>query len=165
MTRMDGFDEDGWVSMGYVMVPVPEEHVEETMRLILRVSSQAKVMEWDGPSITDLFHQVDEPARSVMSAVARGTLASGPTSDVEVASSIEMSQREVLSITRDLNSRGAAEDRPALFILGKEVDTLPNGRTREMRTLTMDVDVAQWVREVERAELASAPHPLMSDRG
>lgn len=151
--------------MGYVMVPVPEEHVEGAMQLVLRLSSQARRVEWDGPSLTDLFHRADEPSRSVMSAVAKATLRSGPTGDLEVATSIEMTQREVLGIVRTLNEGGAADHRPSLFRVAKDVETLPNGRTREVRTLAMDPEVATSVREVERAELTSAPHPLMSDPG
>ena len=31
--------------MGYVMVPVPEEHVEEAMQMILRITAKARVTE------------------------------------------------------------------------------------------------------------------------
>jgi hypothetical protein len=46
-----------------------------------------------------------------------------------------------------------------------ETEVLPNGRTRDVRRLDMDTDLAALVREAERAELAANPHPLLSDPG
>lgn len=150
--------------MGYVMVPVPEEHVEEAMQMVLRITSRARLQEWDEAGLGSLFHEVDELTRSVLSAVARGTLAGGPVADKEVADSIELTQREVLGIAREANERAQADSRAPLVVVAQDVEVLPNGRTRERRVLSMAPEVAELVQSAERAELKAAPHPLMSDR-
>lgn len=151
--------------MGYVMVPVPEEHVEEAMQIILRITSRSRLEDWDAETVTTLFHEVDEPSRSVLSAVARGTAETGSVADQAVADSIEFTQREVLGIVRELNERAGARTRPSLVMMQQEIETLPNGRTRERRKLSMDPMVAQQVKAAEQAELQAAPHPLLSEDG
>ncbi len=37
--------------MPYVMVPVPEEHVEDVMQFILRAMARASIEPWDQPSL------------------------------------------------------------------------------------------------------------------
>ena len=46
--------------MPYVMVPVPEEHVEDVMQYILRALSRAAIVPWDDESIAEVYEQVDE---------------------------------------------------------------------------------------------------------
>jgi hypothetical protein len=50
-------------------------------------------------------------------------------------------------------------------MIRQEVETLPNGRTREQRLFSMTTEMAILVREAEQEELRSAPHPLLSDQG
>ena len=38
--------------------------------------------------------------------------------------------------------------------------TLPNGRTREVRALIIDDDIARLVHEADRAQLLADGHPL-----
>lgn len=147
------------------MVPVPEEHVEEAMAMILRITRTARVEPWDQESVTTLFNEVDEASRSVLSAVARGTIKGDPVTDVAVADSIELTQREILGIVRELNEQVAETSQPAPITVVMVAETLPNGRTREQRTLTMDAEVAELVRAAERAEAAAAPHPLAGEAG
>lgn len=151
--------------MGYVMVPVPEEHVEEAMTMILRIASRARLVAWDKDGVLTMFAEVDEPTRSVLSAVSRSSLAGTSLSDHQIAESIEIPQRELLGIVRELNERAQAGARFPLVIVRQETEVLPNGRTREQRILGMDTELASYVRDAERAELAANPHPLLSDRG
>ena len=138
------------------MVPVPEEHVNEAMGLILRLTARANLEEWDQESITSLFREIDEPSRSVISAVARGTVAKGAIPDTETSASIEMSTREVLGICREVNERSQELNRPGLIQVRQENEVLHNGRTRERRVLSVDRAVADLVRQAEREELASS---------
>ena len=71
--------------MGFVMVPVPEEHVEEAMTMILRIAARARLKEWDQAALSGVFQELDEPSKSVLSAVTRATLAKNPVDDVGVA--------------------------------------------------------------------------------
>jgi hypothetical protein len=151
--------------MGYVMVPVPEEHVEEAMAMILRISAKARVIEWDQQSVDAVFHEVDEPSRSVLSATARSALSGSSISDAAAAETIELTQREVLGIVREINEQARLAERPPIVTIVQEPETLPNGRVREQRKLVMEPEVAAFVREAERAELQAAPHPLLSGQG
>ena len=151
--------------MGFVMVPVPEEHVEEAMTMILRISARARLKDWDQAALSELFHQLDEPSKSVLSVVGRATLAKKAIDDVAVSEAIEFTRREVLGITRELNEQANASGYPALIVVRQEVETLPNGRTREQRLFSMTTELALLVREAEQEELRAAPHPLLSDQG
>ncbi len=146
--------------MSYVMVPVPEEHVEEAMAAVLRIINRARQLDWDAESATKLFHEVDESARSVMSVVARATLAGKQITQRDLADRIEITEREIAGITRELNDRAAEDARPAVVIYVGATQTLPNGRTREVRVLQMPNELADFIREAEMQELASTPNPL-----
>lgn len=151
--------------MGFVMVPVPEEHVEEAMTMILRISARARLKEWDHAALAEVFHGLDEPSKSVLSAVTRATLAKNPIDDVGVADAIEFTRREVLGITRELNELANSLGYPPVVVVRNEIETLPNGRTREQRLLTMTMELATMVREAEQEELRAEPHPLLGDQG
>ena len=151
--------------MGFVMVPVPEEHVEEAMTMILRIAARARLKEWDQASFSEVCHELDEPSKSVLSAVTRATLAKNPIDDVGVAEAIEFTRREVLGITRELNELANSLGYPPVMVVRNEIETLPNGRTREQRLLTMTVELATMVREAEQEELRAQPHPLLSEPG
>lgn len=150
--------------MGYVMVPVPEEHVEEAMSLILRIAARSRQVPWDQEAITELFHESDEPTKSVLSAVSRAAAAGTASIDNELADSIELKQREVLGIVRELNEAAAQQSRPPIIVVRMETITLPNGRTREQRILDMGAEMTLLVREAERADLEANPHPLLGDQ-
>jgi hypothetical protein len=146
--------------MPYVMVPVPEEHVEDVMQFILREMAKASLVPWDDESISALFHEVDEASRSLLAYAARATMSGKEISDVQAADLMQIRQREVTGITRDLNERATSANRPALVSVRTVTETLPNGRTTEKRVLAMSEDVAALVRDAEREELADAPAPL-----
>ncbi len=150
--------------MGFVMVPVPEEHVEEAMTMILRISARARLKDWDQAALSELFHGLDEPSKSVLSAVARATLGKQTIDDLAVSEAIELTRREVLGITRECNEEANGLGFPPAVVIRQDIETLPNGRTREQRLLTMTPELAAMVREAEQEELRAAPHPLLSDQ-
>ena len=59
--------------MGYVMVPVPEEHVEEAMEAVLRITRQSRLTPWDQDTMNAFFSELDESAKALLSLVARAT--------------------------------------------------------------------------------------------
>lgn len=152
-------------SMGYVMVPVPEEHVEEAMQAVLRISARAAVTDWDMDSLTELFGGLDEAAKAVISGVARATLARGSIIDHDLAKIVEITQREVMGVVREVNELAGKASHPALVGAQTIVEPLPNGRTQEQRHLSMQRPLAELVKAVEKEELAALPHPLMGDQG
>jgi hypothetical protein len=141
-------------------VPVPEEHVQDVMQFILREMAQASLVAWDEESVTALFHEIDEANRSLLAYVARATLSGADITEPQAAEMMQLRQREVAGLLRELNDHAAKANRPALVIAPVVKETLPNGRTTEKRVLTMSEEVAQLVRDAERAELADIRQPL-----
>ncbi len=139
--------------MPYVMVPVPEEHVEEVMSFVLRTVNRASMVPWDPESITRLFEEVDELSRALLSFVARATLAGKQPSHLDAAKQVQLSGRETVAIMREINELGRADDHPIVISQRTVPEALPNGRSVDTQVFHMEEDVAELVREAERAEL------------
>ena len=133
--------------------------------MILRIATRARLAQWEQPEVTAMFEDVDEPTRSVLSAVSRSSTAGTTLSDHQIAESIEIPQRELLGIVRELNERAQAASRHALIVVRQDTEQLPNGRIREQRILSMETELAGLIREAERAERAANPHPLLGEHG
>jgi hypothetical protein len=146
--------------MPYVMVPVPEEHVQDVMQFILREVAKAAQGPWDDESISELFHEVDEASRSLLAYTARASIGGTDITEAQAADMMQLRPREVMGIVRELNELAAKANRPALVVTRTVTETLPNGRTAEKRVLWMSEEVAPLVRAAERTELANVPPPL-----
>lgn len=146
--------------MPYVMVPVPEEHVADVMQFILREVAKASLVPWDEASVSAMFHEVDEASRSLLAYAARAVTSGNELSETQAADLMQLRQRELVGIMRELNERASKDDRPVLVTTRTVNETLPNGRTVEKRVLWMSDEVAPLVRDAERAELADVPSPL-----
>ena len=146
--------------MPYVMVPVPEEHVEEVMQLILRASARAAQVDWDQESVTALYEEIDEESRALMSFVARAVLAGKDLTERDAAAMIELNTRETIGIVRDINEISRESAHPYILIQRRVDEVLPNGRTQEKKILTIEPAAAAMVQEAERADLLANPHPL-----
>jgi hypothetical protein len=146
--------------MPYVMVPVPEEHVQDVMQFVLREVAKASQLPWDEESVTELFGEVDEASRSLLAYAARAIINGKDVSEAQVADMMQLRQREVAGIIRDLNERASKANRPNLLTARVVSETLPNGRTVEKRVLWMGEELAPLVRNAERAELVDVPPPL-----
>lgn len=146
--------------MPYVMMPVPEEHVEEVMQFILRAISRAAIEPWDAESIAEIFTEVDEASRSLLAFVARGSVDGGEVDAAVAARKIQLTVREATGIMNELNILTRDANRPSLLIARSVPERLPNGRLTDKRVLFMESDVAELVRAAEKAELAGARHPL-----
>jgi predicted ATP-dependent protease len=146
--------------MPYVMVPVPEEHVEDVMQFVLREIAKASLEPWDAESVATLYHEVDEASRSLLAYAARAVASGKDLSEAEAADLMQLRQREMAGIVRELNDRASKANRPALVTTRTVTETLPNGRTTEKRMLWMNNELAPLVAEAERAELADVHAPL-----
>lgn len=139
--------------MPYVMVPVPEEHVEEAMEAVLRIVRNARLAPWDQVSMTPFFLGLDESAKALLSLVARATTVGKQISQAGAADRLEVTQREVLGIVRDVNARAQEDDRPPLLMPQEATETLPNGRTRKVAIIATNAEVAAMVQVAEKSEL------------
>ena len=146
--------------MPYVMVPVPEEHVQDVMQFVVRMASQATLEPWTQEALGELFDEIDEAARALLSAVAKGVISGRPLNEADAAAVIGMTWREVTGMVRELNDAAASRSHPALVSRRSVSTTLPNGRTREVRALIIDDEVAPLVHEADRAQLLAEGHPL-----
>jgi hypothetical protein len=146
--------------MPYVMVPVPEEHVQDVMQFVLREVAKASLEPWDEKSVSELFHNVDEESRSLLAYAARATISGKELSEAEAADLMQLRQREMAGIMRELNERATKANHPVLVSARTVTETLPNGRTAEKRVVWMTEELAPLVRDAERAELAGVPTPV-----
>jgi hypothetical protein len=146
--------------MPYVMVPVPEEHVEDVMQFILRAIARASIVPWDEASLGETYHEVDETTRSLLAFVARAEAEGKELDSGMAARQIQMSPREVNGILNELQTMTRDANRPPLVVVRVVTQRRPNGRTTEQRVVSMEPDVADLVRAVERAELAQAKASL-----
>jgi len=140
--------------MPYVMVPVPEEHVEDVMQFVLRAMARASLQPWDTAAMTEFFLEIDEPGRMLLSVVARAVIRDRQLGEDEVTDMVELSRREIVGIIQELNDRAQAANRGQVLFRRRATEVLPNGRTREKPVVGMDPQVAVLVQEAERAELA-----------
>jgi len=146
--------------MPYVMVPVPEEHVQDVMQFVLREVAKASLEPWDEESVSTLFHEVDEESRSLLAYVARAVTGGKELTEAQAADLLQLRQREMAGLMRDLNERAAQANRPGPVATRTTTETLPNGRTSERRVLWMSEELAPLINRAERAELAGVPQPV-----
>jgi hypothetical protein len=146
--------------MPYVMVPVPEEHVQDVMQFVLREVARASLEPWDGDAVSTLFHDVDEEGRSLLAYAARAVVSGKELSEADAAALLQLRPREMAGLVRDINERAAQANRPSIVFTRVATETLPNGRTVDKRVLSMSDELAPLVRDAERAELADVPAPL-----
>jgi hypothetical protein len=150
--------------MPYVMVPVPEDQVQEVMQFVVRLMSQASVEPWTEETIAQVFEEIDELGRAFLSTVAKAAVDGKTLSEGDVAAIIAMNWREAMGILRELNDLAQAAGHPQLVARRVVTETLPNGRTREVRVLAMSEDIARMVHEADRAQLLADGHPLGGER-
>jgi hypothetical protein len=143
--------------MDYVMVPVPEEHVVDVMLHIARLVAKASVVPWTDESVAELFDEVDEASRSVLSLVARSTTAGKDLNDQDAADTLELNVREVRDIVRDINELATRGKREPILGFREATVVLRNGRPAQRRLFVMTEPVARAVRAYERATLGESP--------
>lgn len=146
--------------MPYVMVPVPEEHVEEVMQFMLRAMSRANLAEWDQESVDALYAQIDEFGRSALAVVGRHAAAEKELPEADLASFLQLSPRESIAIVREVNEACRELERPSLLLRRTFTEVLPNGRANDVAVVGMDEDAIALVNVAVDADRAAASGPL-----
>jgi hypothetical protein len=142
------------------MVPVPEEFVVDVMQHVARLVAKASVVPWDDGAVGELFDEVDEACRSVLSIAARSTAAGKELSDEDAATALELNLREIRGIVREINETAQRGKHEPMVTLRETSVVLRNGRTVQKRLFAMTEAVARAIRAHEREALgtsASAP--------
>lgn len=145
--------------MPYVMVPVPEEHVEDVMNYMLKALARANQEQWDQESVTELFSQVDELSKALLAHVARAITEEREVYETDAAKTVQLSLRETAAIVRELNELAREQNRPSMIVRRPTVEILPNGRTMDRYAIVVEREVAPLILEAEKADLAANPLP------
>ena len=69
-----------------------------------------------------------------------------------------------MGILRELNEGASEQAHPPLVTRHEVTETLPNGRTRDVRVLVMTDDLARLVEAADRAHLLADGNPLGADQ-
>ena len=143
--------------MSYVMVPVPEEHVAEVLRHVVRLIEHGGPigedgLPWDEESIARLFAESDEPARSLLSLLALPANAGQELRAKDVATELELRSADLAGIMGPLSRRAKGMGRLSP-IRSRRTVVETNGVRRTFRSLSLAVDLAAMVRTAERALL------------
>lgn len=146
--------------MPYVMVPVPEEHVEVVMEFVLNAMAERSTVPWDAESINELYESVDEVSRSLLAFVARAIVDGGELVDAEAAQRIQMSVRDTNAVMSKVNAKASEAGRPPLLTVRVASRRQPSGRVVDQRVFEMDLPLAELIRAAEQAELRDAASPL-----
>ena len=145
--------------MPYVMVPVPEEHVEEVMSFMLRAMSRANLEPWDEEGVTTLFEELDEFGRSLLAFVGRSAANERDLSETDAAKLLQLSSRETIAIVREINDLCRDAGRPSLVLRRTFAEVQPNGRTVDVPVLALDEEHIALVNAAVDADRAANPIP------
>ncbi len=148
--------------MPYVMVPVPEEHVEEVMQFMLRAISRANLTEWDDEAVASLFDQIDEFGRSLLAFVGRAASTEKDLPEADAARLLQLSPRETVAIVREINELCRDLDRPSLINRRTVAEVQPNGRSLDVAVLSLEPETVEIVNAAVNADRAANPSPLRS---
>ena len=113
----------------------------------------------DRGDIAQLFDEIDEPGRAPPLHGREGRDGWESLNEADAAAIIGMTWREVTGMVRELNDAAA----PLLTRHSQSPvphPTLPNGRTRDVRALAIEDEVARLVHAADRAQLLADGHPL-----
>ena len=149
--------------MQYVMVPVPEEHVLDVMRYVLRVSrsSEEGTEDWDYENIERLFEDANELSRSLLSFLAHPTRAGQEVGPPEIAQALELQLSDFAGIVGPLNRQVRKLNKVPLFDSRVVNTTTPSGRQVKKRMFVMTPELAAMVRTAEQTVREREPHPLL----
>jgi hypothetical protein len=139
--------------MEYVMVPVPDEFVVDVMQYVARLVARASVVPWTKESVELCFDDLEEINRTLLSFVARSTVAGKEMTDEDAAESLELSTREIRGLVREVNDVAQRNKFEPLLGLREATVQLRNGRTVQRRIFNMDEPVARMIRAYERASM------------
>jgi hypothetical protein len=148
--------------MEYVMVPVPEEYVVDVMTYVARLVNQASRVPWTKEVIEDFFESLDETSKALISLVARYTVADKQVGYDQATQALELSEREIKGITREINERAQRNNCEPLMGAQEASVQLGNGRIAQRWLFVMTEPVARMIRAHERATLPGVASPETS---
>jgi hypothetical protein len=141
------------------MVPVPDEFVVDVMQYVARLVSQAARVPWTKEAVEEFFDSLDETSKAFLSFVARFTVADKQVGYEEATQALELSERELKDIARDINVDAQRNNFEPVVAARETSVVLRSGRVAQRWLLVMAEPVARMIRAHERATLTGAEAP------
>jgi len=141
--------------VGFVLVPVPAEHVLDVMRWVLfrtDVEGTGDVHP-DVPRVTALLDTAEPGLRRLLEAVAEATIQGEPLRLRDLADELEQSTGDVTDTIDAINATALGHDRP-LIEVRPETAVGVDGNTGRITHLAMRPQLARIVRLARRREEA-----------
>jgi hypothetical protein len=148
--------------MEFVMVPVPDEFVVDVMQYVSRLIARSSLVPWTKEGIEEFFDSVEETSKSLLSLVARYTVADKEVGYDEATDALELSQREIREIVREINADAQAKRFEPLVATQEASVLLRSGRMAQRLLFIMTEPVARMIRAHEHASLAGVERPARS---
>lgn len=148
--------------MGFVMVPVPEEHVLEVMAHVARLVARQPAGEWpakqwDQDELDRLIADCNDRTRDLLSFLAHRSRAGKEITPREIATALELERSDVPGILGPLNRQFRKANRAPLFESRLRTVTSPEGRPEKRRSLMMSKETARMVRAAVESARARPP--------
>src|SRR5262245_662386 len=140
--------------MPYVMVPVPEQHLLDVMRYIMRLASQAPPetpRPWDQVALERLLADSNTQTRALLTYLADPVRAGREVRARDVADDLELAAGDVPGIVGPLNRHFRRENREPLIESRAITVSTRSGKQAKRRTLVMSETVAPLVLAAEAA--------------
>jgi hypothetical protein len=145
--------------MDYVMVPVPDEFVIDVMQYVARLVARASVIPCTKDAVEDFFDELEETNKALLSLVARYTVADKTVGFDEATEALELSEREIREIAREINTAAQKRGFQPLMATQEAAVLLRSGRTAQRFLFIMTEPVARMIRAHERATLPGVDLP------
>jgi hypothetical protein len=121
--------------------------------------AKASLEDWDQASVTEMFAEVDELSKMLLSHVARATVEGKDVYESDAAAAVQLSVRETAAIVRELADLARDANRPSLIVRRASTELLPNGRNVEKNVIIIEDEIAPLIIEAEKTDLAANPLP------
>ena len=121
--------------MVHVMVPVPEELLEQVDELLLKLRLGLEASPFDSTAMGEYLLSLDEQPRGVLLEVAAAVVAGQPLDDVELADILGITVRELFGLLTDVNDVTVRVFTGSLVTADRRTD--PTDPERSLRRLRM----------------------------
>lgn len=102
--------------MPYVMMPVPEEHEQELMNEILKISLRKSLSDWSEPSVRSVLDSSAPRSRELIALLTQAAAHNRKLSRTEVAASLGADSIELRGLVDEINERCTDRSAPYLVL-------------------------------------------------
>ena len=138
--------------MGFVMVPVPEEHVLEVMAYVTRLAEQpapagaVPAQQWDQEQVDRLVAEANDRTRALLGFIAHRSRAGKQVAPREIAAGLGFERSDIPGILGPLNRQFRRDNLAPLFESRVRTVTNTEGRPEKRRTIVIPKESARMVR-------------------